>query len=79
LETGALTLIQSGFFDAGASGRCAFSGWRALLLASRTTVMEAPELTYGSAASDASGIIACKGDGIGSRFRRDAPVLVVLQ
>jgi len=43
------------------------------------TVMEAPELTYGSAASDASGINACKGDGIGSRFRRDAPVLVVRQ
>jgi hypothetical protein len=40
--------------------------------------MEAPELTYGSAAADASGIIACKSDGIGSRFRRDAPVLVVL-
>jgi hypothetical protein len=43
------------------------------------TVMEAPELTYGSAASDASGINACKGAGIGSRFRRDAPVLVVPQ
>jgi hypothetical protein len=41
--------------------------------------MEAPELTYGSPASDASGIIACKGDGIGSRFPRDAPMLVVLQ
>jgi hypothetical protein len=41
--------------------------------------MEAPELTYGSAASDASGIIACEGDGIGNPFRRDVPVLVVLQ
>jgi hypothetical protein len=41
--------------------------------------MEAPELTYGSAASDASGINACKGAGIGGGFRRDAPVLVVLQ
>jgi hypothetical protein len=43
------------------------------------TVMEAPELTYGSAASDASGIIARKGAEIGGRFRRDAPVLVVRQ
>src|SRR5262249_32330847 len=52
--TGALTLIQSGFFNAGASGRCAFSGWRGLLLASRMTVMEAPALTYGCATADAS-------------------------
>src|SRR3954467_11395865 len=44
---GALTLIQSGFFSAPTSGRCAFSGWRGLLVASSTTVMAAPRLTYG--------------------------------
>jgi len=36
---GALTLIQSGFFSAAASGRWAFSGWRGLLVASSTTVI----------------------------------------
>src|SRR3989442_15757580 len=54
LHTGALTLIDSAFFNAGASGRCAFSGWRGLLLASKMTVMEAPGLTYGCATADAS-------------------------
>jgi hypothetical protein len=49
-----LTLIQSGFFNAGTSGRCAFSGWRGLLLASRMTVMETPGLTYGCGTADAS-------------------------
>src|SRR5258705_7687279 len=44
---GALTLIQSGFFSAATSGRWAFSGWRGLLVASSTTVMAAPQLTYG--------------------------------
>src|SRR4249920_82139 len=50
---GALTLIQSGFFSAATSGRCAFSGWRGLLVASSTTVIAAPQLTYGRRAADA--------------------------
>src|ERR1700704_4340472 len=44
---GALTLIQLGFFSAATSGRWAFSGWRGLLVASSTTVMAAPRLTFG--------------------------------
>src|SRR3954449_5140617 len=50
---GALTLIQSGFFSAAASGRWAFSGWRGLLVASSTTVMATPRLTYGRRAAGA--------------------------
>src|ERR1700754_5320608 len=50
---GALTLIQSGFFSAATSGRWAFSGWRGLLVASSTTVMAAPRLTYGRRAAGA--------------------------
>src|SRR5439155_21275942 len=54
LEIGAFTRIHSGFFNAGASARRAFSGWRGLLLVWRTMVMEAPELTYGRCTSGAS-------------------------
>src|SRR6476619_6808890 len=50
---GAFTLIQSGFFSAATSGRWAFSGWRGLLVASSTTVMAAPQLTYGCEAAGA--------------------------
>src|SRR3954468_20026896 len=50
---GALTLIQSGFFSAATSGRWAFSGWRGLLVASSTTVMATPRLTYGRRAAGA--------------------------
>src|SRR5215831_14910056 len=46
-ETGALTLIQSGFFNTGISGLCAFSGWRgrfggSLTVSSTTTMWGAP-------------------------------------
>src|SRR3954470_464968 len=50
---GALTLIQPGVFGAATSGRWAFSGWRGLLVASSTTIMAAPRLTYGRRAARA--------------------------
>src|SRR6516165_3153150 len=38
-ETGAFTLIQSGFFGTGASARCAFSGCRGRMTVSITTTI----------------------------------------
>ena len=67
-ETGALTRIQSGFFCTGASGRCAFSGWRGrgCLTVSRTTTM-IPH-TYGRRPHPASA--GCSADRSGCTLRR---------